>query len=126
MPLFLYHDAAPARAHFFSRRMTPDRHQALRVLSEVIGNRPRPLREFDQIFMKADDIVQQAIFLARRFNGLKVAFIGDGDSIPLAMLHLSRRGLFSEIPTRVRVLDFDERIVNAINRFADARIFSDH
>jgi hypothetical protein len=41
--------------------MTPDRHQALRVLSEVIGNRPRPLREFDQIFIKADDIVQQAI-----------------------------------------------------------------
>ncbi len=104
--------------------MTTDRYYALKVLSEVINNRPEPLREFDQIFMKAEDIVEQAALLARTFDGLNAAFIGDGDSIALAMIHLSRHGVFAEAPKHIRVLDFDERIVNAINGFADAHGYS--
>jgi predicted methyltransferase len=69
--------------------------------------------------MKEEDMVGQAGFIARKFCNLKTVFVGDGDSVALSMLHLWKRGLLAERPKHIRVLDFDERIVNAINRFAE-------
>jgi N4-bis(aminopropyl)spermidine synthase len=74
--------------------------------------------------MKAEDIVAQAILVAKKFNHLKATFVGDGDSIALAIVHLSGRGLLTEAPDYIRVLDFDQRIVNAINRFAELHGYS--
>lgn len=101
--------------------MKSDFNEAISTLSEVVQNRPKPIREFDQIFMKNEDMVKQAAFLAQQFSGLKVVFVGDGDSMALAVLHLWKRGLLPEGPAHLHVLDFDERIVKAINRFAEAR-----
>lgn len=91
---------------------------ALNTISDVVQNRPAPLREFDQIYMKVGDLVIQAEFIARCFDGLDVVFIGDGDAISLSVMHLRAKGVFSYAPLRITVLDFDERIVNSINRFA--------
>ena len=41
----------------------------------------RPLREFDQIYMKTGDMVLQSEFVARWADGKRLAFIGDGDAI---------------------------------------------
>jgi predicted methyltransferase len=65
------------------------------------------------------DLIIQADFIARRFNDLDVTFIGDGDAISLSMMHLKQKGVFEHAPRRIRVLDFDERIVNSINDFAE-------
>ena len=68
--------------------------------------------------MKVGDLVIQADFIAKQFNDLNVTFVGDGDAISLGMMHLKQKGVFECAPRRIRILDFDERIVNSINHFA--------
>jgi predicted methyltransferase len=95
-----------------------DLRVALNAISDVVANRPQPLREFDQIYMKVGDFVVHAEFIARRFNGRSVVFVGDGDAIGLAIAHLMNEGVINYGPRHVTVLDFDERMVNSVNRFA--------
>ncbi len=96
-----------------------DLKAAINAVSDVIQNRPRPLRDFDQIYMKTGDMVMQSEFVASWANGRQLAFIGDGDSISVCVAYLQTRGIVDYGPTRITVFDFDERIVGAINRFAD-------
>ncbi len=98
--------------------MEIDFRTALNTISDVVQNRPIPLREFDQIYMKVGDLIIQTEFIARKFNNLDVLFVGDGDSISLSIMHLKMQGVFEYGPNTIKVLDFDERIVNSINRFA--------
>ena len=92
--------------------------EAINAVSEVIINRPKPLREFDQIYMKAGDMLLQAEHISRLFHERKVVFIGDGDSISLCLVHLFNQKILEKGPQHVHVLDFDERIVNSINNFS--------
>ena len=93
--------------------------KALTVVLDVVRNRPAPLRQFDQIFMKERDMVRQARFIARQFRNLNVVFVGDGDAIALSITHLWRRGCLPRGPKHVTVLDFDGRVINSIRRFAE-------
>jgi predicted methyltransferase len=93
-----------------------DLRKAMNAVSDVIQNRPRPLREFDQIYMKAGDMVMQSEFIARWGNGKRLAFIGDGDAISVCVAYLRARSVLPYGPASVTVFDFDERIVNAITR----------
>lgn len=88
-------------------------------MSDVIQNRPAPLREFDQIYMKAADMVLQSELVARWAAGKRLAFIGDGDAISVCIAYLQQREIFDYGPSRIVVYDFDERICNAVIRFAD-------
>ena len=63
--------------------MAIDFRKALNTISDVVQNRPIALREFDQIYMKVGDLVIQADLIARRFSGMNVISIGDGDAICL-------------------------------------------
>jgi hypothetical protein len=67
-----------------------DLRAAVNAISDVIQNRPLPLRIFDQIYMKAGDMVLQSEFVARWADSKRVAFIGDGDAIRCAQ-HILRR-----------------------------------
>ena len=98
--------------------MPLDLQKALNAISDVTENRPLPLREFDQIYMKAGDMVIHTEFVARRFEGLDVVFVGDGDAIGLAVVHLMRQEIVKYGPRSVTLLDFDERMVNSVERFA--------
>ncbi len=102
-----------------------DLREAINAVSDVVANRPRPLREFDQIYMKVADMVIQAHFVAQRFAGKDVVFIGDGDAIGLSVMHLGGQGIFSEYPNSITLLDFDERIVNSVVRFSEKYNFDD-
>ncbi len=96
-----------------------DLRKALNAVSDVVQNRPRPLREFDQIYMKAGDMVLQSEFIAHWANGKHLAFIGDGDAISVCVAYLRHREILPYGPASVMVFDFDERICNAVARFAD-------
>ncbi|MBN9546995.1 MAG: bis-aminopropyl spermidine synthase family protein [Alphaproteobacteria bacterium] len=96
-----------------------DLRAAINAISDVIQNRPRPLREFDQIYMKAGDMVMQSELIARWADGKRMAFIGDGDAISISIAFLQERGILKYGPTKITVFDFDERICNAVRRFAD-------
>ena len=90
----------------------------MNAISDVVTNRPRPLREFDQIFMKTADMLLQTEHVGRLFEGKRVAFVGDGDAIGLCLVHLRKQGLLEHGPEKVHVLDFDERVVNSVRNFA--------
>jgi predicted methyltransferase len=69
--------------------------------------------------MKAGDMVLQSEFVARWADGKKLAFIGDGDAISVCVAYLRARRIIDYGPSKIVVFDFDERICNAIERFAD-------
>lgn len=96
-----------------------DLRAAVNAVSDVVENRPRPLREFDQIYMKTADMVFQSEFIARWADGKRLAFIGDGDGISVCIAHLQGRSILPYGPSDIVVFDFDERICNAVERFAD-------
>lgn len=98
---------------------TIDLKSAFNSVSDVILNRPRPLRDFDQIYMKAGDMVMQSEFVAEWANGKRLAFIGDGDAISVCVAYLKQREILDYGPSKITVFDFDERIVQAVKRFAD-------
>lgn len=96
-----------------------DLKKCLNAISDVVNNRPRPIREFDQIFMKSGDMLLQADYISKRFDNKKVVFIGDGDAISLSVMHLKHGcNLFEKGPKEILVLDFDERVVESVMKFA--------
>lgn len=96
-----------------------DLRRAINAVSDVIQNRPAPLREFDQIYMKAGDMVLQTSLIAERFADRRLVFMGDGDSICVCLAYLRSRGVLDCGPSKIVLLDFDERIINAVTRFAE-------
>jgi len=96
-----------------------DLKAAINAISDVIQNRPRPLREVDQIYMKAGDMVLQSEYVAKWADGKRLAFIGDGDAISVCVAYLQHRGILEYGPSKITVFDFDERQCGAVNRFAD-------
>src|SRR6266567_7808093 len=97
-----------------------DLRAAINAISDVVQNRPRPLRIFDQIYMKTGDMVLQSELVARWSNGKKLAFIGDGDAISVCVAYLHSRNIINYGPSQITVFDFDERICGAVTRFADS------
>src|SRR3954454_19477561 len=83
-----------------------DLKAALNAVSDVIQNRPRPIREFDQIYMKAGDMVMQSEFVAHWADGKRLAFIGDGDAISVSVAYLVARGIVDYGPSKITVFDF--------------------
>src|SRR5437762_5490448 len=96
-----------------------DLRAAINAISDVVQNRPRPLRVMDQIYMKTGDMVMQSEIVADWANGRRLAFIGDGDAISVCVAYLQRKGILDYGPSLIHVFDFDERIVGAVKRFAD-------
>src|ERR1700688_827249 len=96
-----------------------DLRDAVNAISDVVQNRPLPLRIFDQIYMKAGDMVLQSEFVARWADGKKLAFIGDGDAISVCIAYLHARKIVDYGPSEIVVFDFDECICSAVERFAD-------
>lgn len=99
--------------------MQVDLRAAVNAVSDVVQNRPRPLREFDQIHMKTGDMVLQSELIADWARGKRLAFIGDGDAISVCVAYLRERKVLDYGPSRITVFDFDERTVEAVKRFAD-------
>ncbi|MCD6434469.1 MAG: bis-aminopropyl spermidine synthase family protein, partial [Candidatus Diapherotrites archaeon] len=75
--------------------------------------RPLPIEEFDQGFMRAYDTMLRTayIYLRGDLEGRKIFIIGDDDLLSLAMA-------ITGMPTEVRVIEIDERIVDFINEKA--------
>lgn len=96
-----------------------DLRLAMNAISDVIVNRPRPIRKIDQIYMKAGDMVLQSELVARWADGKRLAFIGDGDAISVCIAYLKQRNIIGYGPSKICVFDFDERICRAVERFAD-------
>jgi predicted methyltransferase len=100
-------------------RRRVDLRKAINAVSDVVQNRPRPLRVFDQIHMKTGDMVLQSEMIADWADGKRLAFIGDGDAISVCVAYLRARDVLNFGPSHITVFDFDERTVEAVMNFAD-------
>ncbi len=110
--------AAPPPMQPAERRRV-DLRNAINAVSDVVQNRPRPLRVFDQIHMKTGDMVLQSEMIADWADGKRLAFIGDGDAISVCVAYLQVRDVLNFGPSHITVFDFDERTVEAVKNFAD-------
>lgn len=70
----------------------PDVLDAINRVSDVVQNRPRPPRDFDQIYLKTGDMVRQSELVAAWADDKKIAFVGDGDAVSICVAYLSQRG----------------------------------
>ena len=102
-----------------NERIRVDLRKAINAVSDVVQNRPRPLREFDQIHMKSGDMVLQSEMVADWADGKRLAFIGDGDAISVCVAYMRTRNVLNFGPSKITVFDFDQRTVQAVKRFAD-------
>lgn len=109
----------PAAAQPPQERRRVDLRKAINAVSDVVQNRPRPLRVFDQIHMKTGDMVLQSEMIADWADGKRLAFIGDGDAISVCVAYLRARDVLNFGPSQITVFDFDERTVEAVMNFAD-------
>lgn len=100
-------------------RRQVDLQEAVNAVSDVVQNRPRPIRDFDQIHMKVGDMVMQSEIVADWADNKRLAFIGDGDAISVCVAYLKAREVLDFGPTKITVFDFDERTVQSVKRFAD-------
>jgi predicted methyltransferase len=96
-----------------------DLRKAINAVSDVVVNRPPGIREFDQIYMKLADMLLQAQMISKWFADLRVVFVGDGDAVGLCLSYLHELKQLDLGPKSVLVLDFDERVVDSINTFAE-------
>jgi predicted methyltransferase len=51
-----------------------DIQEAVNAISDVVQNRPRPIRSIDQIYMKSGDMVMQAELVANWADGKEASF----------------------------------------------------
>jgi predicted methyltransferase len=95
-----------------------DLRKSLNAISDVVNNRPAPLRAFDQIYMKTADMLLHAEHAGHCFKDRNVVFIGDGDAMGLCLIHLHNLALLDEAPAKVHIMDFDERVILSVRSFA--------
>lgn len=102
-----------------------DLRRCINLLSDVVNNRPMPIRELDQIYMKHADMLLQIEHISKYFSEKSVVFIGDGDAVALGLAYMQKNGEIDGMVKEICVLDFDERIVNSINLFAKSHGMKD-
>ena len=60
-------------------------HSLSNFLDQV---RPKPIREFDQIYMKTNDMISQAELTLPMLKGKRILFLGDGDGMSVLFTKL--------------------------------------
>jgi len=95
-----------------------DLRKSINFISDVVNNRPMPIRALDQIYMKHADMLLQIEHISKWLSEKTAIFIGDGDAIALCLVYLQKKEEIESDIKKILVLDFDERIVNSVNVFA--------
>lgn len=97
----------------------PIREDELAWARMIAASRPAPLRDFDQIAMHDEDLVRQAKLIAPTLAGKRVVFVGDHDSASL----MSAVSTHPDVapPEHILVVDFDQRVLDAIKRFSESQ-----
>jgi N4-bis(aminopropyl)spermidine synthase len=103
----------------------PDKQtDELEALSILERGRPTSLRTYDQIPMHGQDLLTQVKRVAPDLASKTVAFVGDHDGTSLLLGLLGARGLI-EPPTRMLLLDFDQRLLEMARQLATDHGFAD-
>ncbi len=83
------------------------------LLHELMEGRPRPLRVYDQIHMRLEDLATHIRSVAPDFEDKDVLVMGDSDGFVLGLLCAGRLGIVPA-PRRVFLCDFDRRVLQFV------------
>lgn len=97
--------------------------EELELISILEKNRPKPLRDFDQIPMRGTDLLFQIKTVLPHLAGKEVVFVGDYDSSSL-LIGLTCSYGFAAAPKRMTLVDFDERLLKSASELAKEYGFS--
>jgi predicted methyltransferase len=90
----------------------------------VASNRPSSIRAYDQIPMQSEDLLCQVKLMTPYLAKKAVVFVGDHDSTSL-LLGLLTKTDPEYRPSRITIVDFDERLLCRALDFAQREGFSD-
>ncbi len=102
-------------------KITPIDVEAVTLIEQ---SRPKALRPYDQIPMRAHDLLRQVKLIAPYLAGKSIVFMGDYDSASLLIgLLAGQRSIPS--PRSMLILDFDERLLTVACDLAKQYGFQD-
>jgi len=95
------------------RGIIEDAFGALSKYKEITKNRPRPTAEYDQGYIKEEDVMRRISFIYERgdLEDANIIVIGDDDLISLGLA-------LTGLPRKIEVLEIDERLIDFINENA--------
>ncbi len=102
--------------HCMGRGYSNDAFGILSEFKEITKNRPLPTADYDQGYIREEDLMQRVAFIYERgdVEGANVMVIGDDDLISIALA-------LTEMPERITVLEIDDRLIEFINHVAKER-----
>jgi len=96
-----------------SRNSATETDQLTVLLEELLEDRPMPLRTYDQIHMRTEDLARHIWSVAPYLEGKDVLAMGDSDGFVLGLTCAGRLGLVPA-PNHIFVCDFDRRVLQFI------------
>ncbi len=85
----------------------------LSELGDLIESiRPDPLRRFDQIPMRTEDLLRQTGSVVEKLHQKDVVFVGDYDCASVALIGQCK--ILGVMPNCVHIVDFDMRVLHSI------------
>jgi len=80
----------------------------------IAKNRPKPSADYDQGYIRPEDLMQRVAFIYERgdVEGADIMVIGDDDLISIALA-------LTEMPRKITVLEIDDRLITFINNVAE-------
>lgn len=103
---------------FMNQKMQDTIVSDLKIFAhEIALSRPRPYREYDQIYMFEEDLVKHVYELISHVKSKKIVFMGDGDGVSILLALITHNMV--DRPISIVVFDFDERILNTYRRISE-------
>ena len=105
--------------HCEGRGIVEDPFLILDKYKKIASQRPKPTADYDQGYIKEEDVLRRIAFIYERgdLEGTEIIVIGDDDLISLGMA-------LTGLPKRIVVLEIDDRLINFINRKAEEYDFN--
>lgn len=80
----------------------------------LLYNRPLPIRQYDQIYMRAIYMLDQTDYIEKYISKKNIVFLGDGDGMSLLISMFSQNKAIDV--SGITVMDFDERIIDSFKK----------
>ncbi len=95
------------------RGIVEDAFGILDEYKKIAMHRPRPTVDYDQGYIKEEDVMRRISFIYERgdLEGAEIIVVGDDDLISLGMA-------LTSLPRRIVVLEIDDRLISFINDMA--------
>ncbi len=105
--LKLYNVRCP---HCEGRGIIEDPFDILEKYKNIVLHRPKPTADYDQGYIKEEDVMRRIAFIYERgdLENAEIIVIGDDDLISLGMA-------LTGLPKRIVVLEIDDRLIKFIN-----------